>query len=228
MSKERVQEILSHVDMSKIDLTSFKLSEKKFDELATLYRNRVILSGMSVLLHKNEHSQEAIDVAFDMVKKVCENPDMYSYGHLYHLEREAVDKAINDITHQRDRNINDLKVKTIERRMKESYKQMRKTIELAMKEDNDFEQEFDDEIVERCLRVTKEAIDEGKRKAAQKVIEECENKIEECQVLAEAQYQAKATAHEIHLTEQNKPQSSIKEKIINKYPWMRIFIRMTN
>ena len=93
MSKEKVQEIFSHVDMSKIDLTSFKISEKKFNELSHLYRNRVILSCFAIV-RRSESPHDEYRVAFDMLKKVVENPDLYTYAHIYAMERQAVDKAI--------------------------------------------------------------------------------------------------------------------------------------
>ena len=186
MSQEKVREILSHVDMTKVDLTSFKISAKKFNELSTLYRNRVIISCVTVMLRKDQHPAEEVDIAFEMLTKVVENPELYSYDTLYRMEREAVDKAINDITSRRDRNINDMKVKAIEKRMKDSYKQMRKTLE------------FQEETVERCLKVAKEAIEVGQKKAAeqaakqnaQKSIKECQERIEECEMIAETRYAA--------------------------------------
>lgn len=162
MSKEKVQEIFSHVDMSKIDLTSFKISEKKFNELSHLYRNRVILSCFAIV-RRSESPHDEYNVAFDMLKKVVENPDLYTYAYIYSMERQAVDKAINDITSRRDRNINDVKVKAIEKRMKDAYKQMRKTLELAL-ENDDFEQEFDEELVTKCLNISQNIVDAIMRK----------------------------------------------------------------
>lgn len=164
MSKENVQEIFSHVDMSKIDLTSFKISEKKFNELSHLYRNRVILSCFAIV-RRSESPHDEYNVAFDMLKKVVENPDLYTYAHIYSMERQAVDKAINDITSRRDRNINDVKVKAIEKRMKDAYKQMRKTLELAL-ENDDFEQEFDEELVTKCLNISQSIVDAIRHKEA--------------------------------------------------------------
>jgi hypothetical protein len=101
-----------------------------------------------------------------MLKKVVENPDLYTYAHIYSMERQAVDKAINDITSRRDRNINDVKVKAIEKRMKDAYKQMRKTLELAL-ENDDFEQEFDEELVAKCLNISQNIVDAIVRKEAE-------------------------------------------------------------
>lgn len=165
MSKENVQEIFSHVDMSKIDLTSFKISEKKFNELSHLYRNRVVLSCFAIV-RRSESPHDEYNVAFDMLKKVVENPDLYTYAHIYSMERQAVDKAINDITSRRDRNINDVKVKAIEKRMKDAYKQMRKTLELAL-ENDDFEQEFDEELVTKCLNISQNIVDAIMRREAE-------------------------------------------------------------
>lgn len=193
MSKEKVQNILSQVDMSKIDLTSFRLSEKKFNELSTLYRNRVIISCVAVLIRKAQYPQEEVDVAFEMLEKVVNNPDLYSYSHIYSMERQAVDRAINDVTSRRNRSINDIKVKAIERRMKDAYKQMRKTIELALEHNNDFEQECDEGTVERCLTIAKEAIKDGKKKAAEKALQEAQAEKDKAKMRAAAQAEA-ATA----------------------------------
>jgi hypothetical protein len=173
MSQEKVREILSHIDMTKIDLSSFKLSSKKFNELSHLYRNRVIISCFSMVIHKNEHSVDEVDVAFEILAKVVENPSIYDYDTIYANERKAVDDAIDDITTHRDRNINDVKLKAIEKRMKDAYKQMRKTIELAL-ENNDFEQEFDEELVEKCLGMARGIFDTYKRKEAERALREAQ------------------------------------------------------
>ena len=171
MSQEKVREILSHVDMTKIDLSSFKLSEKKFNELSRLYRNRVIISCVSLLIHKEEHDVEEVDVAFELVKKVVDNPNIYDYDTVYANERKAVDDAIDDITTRRDRNINDVKIKAIEKRMKDAYKQMRKTVELALEYGNSFEDEFNEEIVERCMKIAKDAFENSRRRVAETCVE---------------------------------------------------------
>jgi hypothetical protein len=190
MSQEKVREIMSHVDMTKIDLSSFKLSEKKFNELATLYRNRVILSCVSMIACKSDHDRESVDAAFEIIQKVANNPDVYYYATIYANERKLVDTAINDITTRRDRNINDVKIKAIEKRMKDAYKQMRKTIEAALANGNSFEDEFDEDIVGRCLRIAQDAIEDGKRKAAEQHLREAEAAVESSQMMANAQYEA--------------------------------------
>ena len=171
MSQEKVREILSHVDMTKIDLSSFKLSEKKFDELATLYRNRLILNCVSIVACKSDFDKKTVDSAFEIVKKVAANPNVYSYASIYAAERKSVDEAIDDITTRRDRNINDVKLKAIEKRMKDAYKQMRKNIEEALANGISFEYEFDEATVERCLRIAQEATESGKQKAAETAAE---------------------------------------------------------
>ena len=188
MSKEKVQEILSHVDMSKINLTSFKNSEKKFNELSHLYRNRVILSCFAIVRRSESPSSE-FGVSFEMLKKVVENRDLYTYSHIYSMERQAVDKAINDITTRRDRNINDVKVKAIEKRMKENYTQMRKTIELAMQNDS-FEQEFNEELVEKCLSISQGIVGAVKRKEAEATRREEEAEVESTKLNASAEHSA--------------------------------------
>ena len=243
MSQEKVREVLSHVDMTKIDLSSFKLSEKKFNELSHLYRNRVIISCASVILRKDDHPAEEVDVSFEMLKRVVDNPELYSYSTLYHMERETVDKAINDITYRRDRNINDIKVKAIEKRMKDSYKQMRKTLELALEHDNDFEQEFDEEVVDKCLQLAKNAIERSKQKAAaqknqeaaQQAIKECEEKIEVLKRTAEAQATAVAISQNAQMSdlpecvqEEIKSQKKQATSSTHKPPfWKRIFNKAT-
>ena len=244
MSKEKVQEILSHVDMSKINLTSFKISEKKFNELSHLYRNRVVLSCFAIVRRSESPSSE-FGVAFEMLKKVVENPDLYTYSHIYSMERQAVDKAINDITTRRDRNINDVKVKAIEKRMKENYTQMRKTIELAMQNDS-FEQEFDEELVEKCLSISQGIVGAVKRKEAEVARREDEAEVESAKLKDSAAYtamEAKGQAEQILCEEeQNEPpkpaetksekfvepvKKNTKEVLKPKIPfWQRIFNKM--
>lgn len=171
MSQERVKEILSHVDMTKIDLSSFRLSEKKFDELSHLYRNRAILSCIGAVVNKDKFTAEEVDVSFDLLKRVIDNPNLCSYSNIYTLERQSVDDAINDITTRRDRSINDVKLKAIEKRIKDAYKQMRRTIEMALENGNSFKDEFDDAVVERCLQIAKDAIESGRQKAAEAHVE---------------------------------------------------------
>jgi hypothetical protein len=51
--------------------------------------------------------------------------------------------------------------------MKDAYKKMRKTIELAMEYGNTFEDEFDETIVERCMQIAKNSIENGRKKVAE-------------------------------------------------------------
>ena len=237
MSKEKVQEIFSHVDMSKIDLTSFKISEKKFNELSHLYRNRVILSCFAIV-RRSESPHDEYRVAFDMLKKVVENPDLYTYAHIYSMERQAVDKAINDITSRRDRNINDVKVKAIEKRMKDAYKQMRKTLELAL-ENDDFEQEFDEELVTKCLNISQNIFDAIKRRETEIAYREAEAEIESAKLKAATTYVAietkaeakqslqRMTSNKSPKQEPNNTTNSEKEIVKPKVSfWKRLFGRM--
>lgn len=191
MSQEKVREILSHVDMTKIDLSSFRLSEMKFDELSHLYRNRVILSCVGVVVQKDKFTKEEVDSAFDLLKKVTDNPNIYSYAHIYATERQAVDDAINDITTNRNRSINDVKLKAIEKRIKDAYKHMRRIIQLALENGNTFEDEFDENVVEKCLQITKKAIDSGYQKAAEEHVATAnvqEPQVEQVESVVEAKH----------------------------------------
>ena len=163
MSKEKVHEILSHVDMSKIDLSSFKLSEKKFNEMSTLYRNRLILTCVTIIAENDSGK----DTALQILEKIADNPNVYDYATVYAIERADVDKAIDDIVSYRNRNINDVKLKTIEKRMKATYKEMRKSIEAALENGATFTEEFNETTVNRCLQITQNAIESGRRKAAE-------------------------------------------------------------
>jgi hypothetical protein len=216
MSQEKVREILSHVDMSKIDLSSFKLSSKKFNELSHLYRNRVIISCFSLVVHKHEHSVDEVDTALEMLTKVVDNPNIYDYDTIYAAERKSVDAAIDDITTRRNRNINDVKVKAIENRMKDAYKKMRKTIELAMEYGNDFEDELNEEIVERCIAITKNSIENGRQRAAETSVEA----ITQSQQTEQAQF-----VDEVECSETSEPINTIEEKTQRTKVgfWKRIF-----
>ena len=234
MSKENVQDIFSHVDMSKIDLTSFKISEKKFNELSHLYRNRVILSCFAIV-RRSESPHDEYDVAFDMLKKVVENPDLYTYAHIYSMERQAVDKAINDITSRRDRNINDVKVKAIEKRMKDAYKQMRKTLELAL-ENDDFEQEFDEELVTKCLNISQNIVDAIMRKEAESAngstnaVAEKKNvevNVTEMAVNQEQETVCETPKNDVSNQMSNEATTSAKVVMKSKVPfWKRLFGKM--
>lgn len=168
MSQEKVREILSHVDMTKIDLSSFQLSEKKFNEMATLYRNRLILTCVTMIAENDSGK----DSAFGVLEKVADNPNIYDYATVYACEREAVDKAINDIVSYRNRSINDVKIKAIQKRIKATYKEMRKSIEGALNNGAQFVEEFNEATVNRCLEIAQNAISNGRQKSATVNIEE--------------------------------------------------------
>ena len=162
MSQEKVREILSHVDMTKIDLSSFQLSEKKFNEMATLYRNRLILTCVTIIAENDSGK----DSAFQVLEKIADNPNIYDYATVYAGEREVVDKAISDIVSYRDRSINDVKIKAIQKRIKATYKEMRKSIEGALNNGAQFVEEFNEETVNRCLKIAQDAVTSGRQKAA--------------------------------------------------------------
>ena len=165
MSQEKVREILSHVDMTKIDLTSFRISEKKFNALATIYRNRLITSCVGIMLDHSNCSKEEIDGAFSILKELIADKDKYDYDHTYTQYRQAVDKVLNDITTERNRSINDVKMKSIDKWMKDKYKHMHTTISAALDQGITFEDEFNEEFVEKCLTFARNAIESGERKA---------------------------------------------------------------
>lgn len=165
MSQEKVREILSQVDMTKIDLTSFRISEKKFNALATIYRNRLITSCVGIMLDHSNCSKEEIDGAFSILKELIADKDKYDYDHTYTQYRQAVDKVLNDITTERNRSINDVKMKSIDKWMKDKYKHMHTTISAALDQGITFEDEFNEEFVEKCLTFARNAIESGERKA---------------------------------------------------------------
>lgn len=219
MSQEKVREIFSHVDMTKLDLSSFKISEKKFNELATIYRNRVILSCVSMIACKNNYDQESVDKAFAAIEKVAENPNLYTYATIYTNERRAVDEAINDIITRRDRNINDVKLKAIEKRMKDAYKQMRKTIEMALENGNSFEYEFDEATVERCLQIAKDAIDNGRQKVAEAHVAKANSMATQTEL---AQPASEVVCEEINISSTTNEQCETTPRTKASF-WKRIF-----
>ena len=165
MSQEKVREILSHVDMTKIDLSSFRISEKKFNELATVYRNRLIISCMGIILEKDKCSQQEVDDAFTILKDITADPTRYEYAAVYSGARQTTDKVLDDMRLDRSREVNGIKVKSIDNCVKTKYKSMRSSIEQALAVGITFEEEFNEELVDRCLRIATKAIDDGYRKA---------------------------------------------------------------
>jgi hypothetical protein len=220
MSQEKVREILSHVDMTKIDLSSFQLSSKKFDELATLYRNRLILTCVAMIAENDSGKSNA----YDVLERIADNPDIYFYDAVYAYERNAVDEAINDITYRRDRSINGVKVKAIQNRIKATYKEMRKSIEGALENGATFNEEFNEETVNRCLQIARSAIANGRQQAlkAHQEPEKQEPVVEETpQVVveqpAEETAQVETMTVEEHPTEPKKPEKvSFWKKIFGK------------
>lgn len=216
MSQEKVREILSHVDMTKIDLSSFQLSEKKFNEMATLYRNRLILTCVTIIAE----SDSGKDSAFQVLEKIADNPNLYDYATVYASEREVVDKAISDIVSYRDRSVNDIKVKAIQKRVKATYKEMRKSIEGALENGASFTEEFNEETVNKCLQIAQNAVANGRQKAAAEhdvVVAEC--KAEQTEVVLDAE--ESAPVDQITTSESNEEQT----KPAKVSFWKRIFTR---
>lgn len=216
MSQEKVREILSHVDMTKIDLSSFQLSSKKFDEMATLYRNRLILKCVAMIAENDSGKSSA----YEVLEKIADNPDIYFYDSVYAYERKVVDDAINDITYRRDRSINGVKVKAIQKRIKDTYKEMRKSIEGALNNGATFNEEFNEETVNRCLKIAQDAIANGRQKAA--AHRETVEVKEKAQVTVEPQVEEKAQV-ETMTVEEHQPEVTKTEKVSF---WKKIFCKM--
>ena len=171
MSRENVLEILSHVDMSKIDLTSFKIGAAKFDEMGNLYRNVVIVQCILVI-NADISSKEERDAAFHLLKKIIKQPDGYSYDHIYREQRELVDEALNSFVGSRRNNqLNDIKKKAIEDRMKKSYKQMREVVQSSFDAGNSFQYEFDDDFINNCLTMVNKMFDKIEAELNRKIAE---------------------------------------------------------
>ena len=216
MSQEKVREILSHVDMTKIDLSSFQLSSKKFDEMATLYRNRLILKCVAMIAENDSGKSSA----YEVLEKIADNPDIYFYDSVYAYERKVVDDAINYITYRRDRSINGVKVKAIQTRIKATYKEMRKSIEGALENGATFNEEFHEETVNRCLKIAQDAIANGRQKAASR--QETVEVEEKAHATVEPQVEEKAQV-ETMTVEEHQPEVTKTEKVSF---WKKIFCKM--
>lgn len=166
MSQEKVREILSHVDMTKIDLSSFQMSEKKFNEVARIFHHRVVVSSLSVVCYKDEYTDEEVATAFKLLRQAVCTPEYYYYDESRKRAREYVDIAIKDLCWSpSDPNVQGMRVKVMNNQLKKMYKDMRHMIEQAMEHDNDFIVEMDDEKMARHMAAAKRAILEGEDKA---------------------------------------------------------------
>lgn len=216
MSQEKVREILSHVDMTKIDLSSFQLGSKKFDEMATLYRNRLILKCVAMIAENDSGK----DNAFQVLERIADNPNIYFYDSVYAYERKVVDNAIDDITYRRDKSIYGVRTKAIQNRIKATYKEMRKSIEGALNNGATFNEEFNEETVNRCLKIAQDAIANGRQKAA--APQETVEVEEKAQVTVEPKVEEKAQV-ETMTVEEHQPEAPKTEKVSF---WKKIFCKM--
>lgn len=159
MSKEQVQEILSHVDMTKIDLTSFVISEKKFNELAKVYHNMLILSCATIITNgKEKHGDDTVKAAYENLQGIAENPNVHDYSTVYAYVNQQCEKRLNDYFPNRNRATSEAKSKAIQKYLKETYKTMRETVESMSKNGNNFDQVFDEELITVIMKPFNEHI----------------------------------------------------------------------
>ena len=165
MSQEKVREILSHVDMSKIDLSSLQLSEKKFNELARVFHHRVVVSSLSVIFYKEDYTDQEISMAYDMLKRAVNTPEFYYYDETRKRAAQIVNTAIKDLHWDPAAPaVKGMRVTAMNDQIKKRYKEMRSLLEQAMKEGNDFVAEMDDEKMARHIAIAKKAINDGEAK----------------------------------------------------------------
>ena len=125
---------------------------------------------------------------------------------------------IDDMNLPRDKSVNDVKIKAIENCVKERYKSNRSSIEAALNLGIQFEQEFDEELISRCLKIAQKAIDADAQKSSAVEVEPHKEAAEEAEEIDTAEPNVDVCEHATNELQ--------KETISIKVPfWKRLFAK---
>lgn len=98
--REELQSVLNLVDMTKVDLPSYNISTKKYDEIAKAYTKVIfLLSYLEVCTNPKETDEDnkRLEVAKKTLEKIANNPLVYSYDIAVQQEKEIVQKATDNL-----------------------------------------------------------------------------------------------------------------------------------
>lgn len=222
--RENLQNVLSLVDMTKVDLPSYNISIKKYDIIASTYTKVIyLLASLELRVNKQENDEEAkrFDIAKKTIVKISKNPLIYSYENAIQKENAIVKQATKDLYGYRVsenspqlRNVqNSVKKSLMIKNMKEMLNSLRQFGDSNA--ENVIEFCMSDENFEHQLKLFAEVCQEQKHEVSQN----CEPQVSEVQVC-----ETEKTSE----TEENEEQQSIEEKNENNSPqkaslWKRLF-----
>jgi beta-glucosidase-like glycosyl hydrolase len=96
--RQELLRVATLVDMEKVDLPSFNISMRKFDDVAHAY-SKVLLLASIVTLNEADESEDAKKrraIAVSTIDKLIDNPNAYSYDECSRAERAIVEQAAED------------------------------------------------------------------------------------------------------------------------------------
>lgn len=224
--RENLQNVLSLVDMTKVDLPSYNISIKKYDIIASTYTKVIyLLASLELRVNKQENDEEAkhFDIAKKTIMKISKNPLIYSYENAIQKENALVKQATEDLYGYRVpenspqlRNVqNSVKKSLMIKNMKEMLNSLRQFGDSNA--ENVIEFCMSDENFEHQLKLFAEVCQEQEQK--QEIPQNCEPQVSEAQVCG-----TKETSE----TKGNEEQQSVEVKDEEKSPqktplWKRLF-----
>lgn len=220
--RENLQNVLSLVDMTKVDLPSYNISIKKYDIIASTYTKVIyLLASLELRVNKQENDEEAkrFDIAKKTIVKISKNPLIYSYENAIQKENALVKQATEDLYGYRVpenspqlRNVqNSVKKSLMIKNMKEMLNSLRQFGDSNA--ENVIEFCMSDENFEHQLKLFAEVCQE------QEVSQNCEPQVSEVQV---------CESEETSKVEENEEKQSVEVKNEESSPqktslWKRLF-----
>jgi len=224
--RENLQNVLSLVDMTKVDLPSYNISVKKYDIIASTYTKVIyLLASLELRVNKQENDEEVkrFDIAKKTIVKISKNPLIYSYENAIQKENAIVKQATKDLYGYRVpenspqlRNVqNSVKKSLMIKNMKEMLNSLRQFGDSNA--ENVIEFCMSDENFEHQLKLFAEVCQEQEQK--QEVSQNCEPQVSEVQV---------RESEETSKVEENEEKQSIEVKNEESSPqkaslWKRLF-----
>lgn len=224
--RENLQNVLSLVDMTKVDLPSYNISIKKYDIIASTYTKVIyLLASLELRVNKQENDEEVkrFDIAKRTIMKISKNPLIYSYENAIQKENALVKQATEDLYGYRVpenspqlRNVqNSVKKSLMIKNMKEMLNSLRQFGDSNA--ENVIEFCMSDENFEHQLKLFADVCQEQEQK--QEISQNCEPQVSEVQVC-----ESKETSE----TEEGEQQQSVETKDEEKSSqktslWKRLF-----